>query len=103
MMFTSSQQWVLVGLTSNGFGCARPMYPGIYTRVAAFESWINSYTNGSVSTLTPSTGSTTQSIAAKITVTSIVPVIYLHANILRISVFNVPFFVLCNLFVKLFY
>ncbi|CAF1326772.1 unnamed protein product, partial [Adineta ricciae] len=35
-----SQQWVIVGITSYGVGCARPGYPGIYTNVAAFLGWI---------------------------------------------------------------
>lgn len=46
MMFTPSNQWVLVGITSYGIGCAEPQYSGIYTRVAAYESWINSNTGG---------------------------------------------------------
>jgi secreted trypsin-like serine protease len=46
MMFSPSRQWILVGLTSNGIGCARPMYSGVYTRVTAFENWINAVTNG---------------------------------------------------------
>lgn len=47
MMFTPSNQWVLVGVTSYGQGCARAEYSGIYTRVAVYESWINSVTGGS--------------------------------------------------------
>ncbi len=47
MMFTSAQQWVLVGLTSFGFGCARDNYSGVYTRVAVYQDWIKSYTNDS--------------------------------------------------------
>ncbi|CAF4010081.1 unnamed protein product [Rotaria sordida] len=47
MMFTSSNQWVLVGLTSSGIGCARARYSGIYTRVAVYKDWIQSYTNDS--------------------------------------------------------
>ncbi|CAF1576748.1 unnamed protein product [Adineta ricciae] len=41
VMFSSSKQWVLVGLTSNGIGCAQANYAGIYTRVAAYEDWLN--------------------------------------------------------------
>lgn len=47
MMFTADRQWVLVGLVSNGYGCARAGYSTIYTRIAAYESWIRSTTNGS--------------------------------------------------------
>ncbi|CAF4831467.1 unnamed protein product [Rotaria sp. Silwood2] len=36
MMFNESNQWVLVGLTSSGIGCARAAYSGMYTRVAAY-------------------------------------------------------------------
>lgn len=45
MMFTSNRQWVLIGLTSNGVGCADAAYSGVYTRVAAYEHWINSTIN----------------------------------------------------------
>jgi secreted trypsin-like serine protease len=45
MMFSSNNQWVLVGVTSNGIGCAEAAYSGIYTRVAAFQGWINSTTS----------------------------------------------------------
>jgi secreted trypsin-like serine protease len=45
MMYSSSNQWTLVGLTSYGTGCALPEYTGVYTRVAAFQDWINSTMN----------------------------------------------------------
>ena len=51
MMFTSSRQWVLVGLTSFGEGCAKPQFSGVYTRVAPYESWIRFHTDGSYSPL----------------------------------------------------
>ena len=50
MMYTASQQWVLVGVTSYGIGCGLPNYAGVYTRIAAYQNWIatmtsNAYTN----------------------------------------------------------
>jgi secreted trypsin-like serine protease len=47
MMFSSNNQWLLIGLTSFGVGCANKQYSGIYTRVAAFQNWIKTYTNDS--------------------------------------------------------
>lgn len=60
MAFTTSNQWVLIGVTSSGVGCARAEYAGTYTRIANYRSWINSTTNASYSaptsiTLTSST------------------------------------------------
>ncbi|CAF4331042.1 unnamed protein product, partial [Adineta steineri] len=93
MMFNSNKQWVLVGLTSNGLGCAEAAYSGIYTRVATFVSWINTNTNssglsgiGSNSTIviTPtSLNNVTSSYQATIP---------LYANIIKISICNIFYF-----------
>lgn len=40
MIFTTSNQWVIVGVTSYGIGCASASYAGVYTRIAAYQTWI---------------------------------------------------------------
>jgi len=77
-MYTSSDQWVLVGLTSFGQGCAEAAYSGVYTRVAAFESWIESNTNDSYSTVS-----------------------FSHSNAMKTSMHYVLFFVTLPFLVKI--
>ena len=41
-------EWMLVGITSWGNGCAEPGYPGVYSRVSYFLDWICTNTDGDV-------------------------------------------------------
>ncbi|XP_073491627.1 serine protease 30-like [Aquarana catesbeiana] len=35
--------WYQVGVVSSGIGCAYPNYPGIYTQVTSYQTWISTY------------------------------------------------------------
>ena len=52
--------WVLAGITSSGTGCALSGFPGLYTRVSAYITFINSVlTGGQIETIPPVTTTTT--------------------------------------------
>ncbi|MEI8239806.1 MAG: trypsin-like serine protease, partial [Actinomycetota bacterium] len=51
--------WTLVGATSFGNGCADINYPGVYTRISSFVSWIQGYVTATWPTVSVTCGSST--------------------------------------------
>lgn len=38
-------QWILIGVTSFGYLCGEPGYPGVYTRISSHMDWITKAMN----------------------------------------------------------
>lgn len=42
LFIRENDQFTVIGMTSFGLGCASEGYPGIYTRISAYSSWVKS-------------------------------------------------------------
>ncbi len=71
LMAFVNNTWILAGLTSFGYGCAEAGYPGVYTRVSSFISFINTNINSSVTdtTMISQTTSTSEHVLPTINTT----------------------------------
>jgi secreted trypsin-like serine protease len=45
LVVESGSDWLLIGVTSWGDGCARPQKPGVWARVSRYHDWIASHIN----------------------------------------------------------
>lgn len=46
LMYSKNGVWYQVGITSFGYKCANQLYPGVYTRVSAYCTWLNEIESG---------------------------------------------------------
>ncbi|RWS30351.1 Trypsin-like protein [Leptotrombidium deliense] len=45
LLYKMNDKWSVIGVVSTGIGCARPLLPGLYSRVSYYKKWIEKHTS----------------------------------------------------------
>lgn len=80
LMTKSNSQWVQAGVVSFGTGCGLRGFPGVYTRVSNYNSWINSQISsnqpGVVLVNATSTSGGSRLVSLSVAVLSFLPLLF---------------------------
>ena len=81
MMFSPSQQWIVVGIAAASYGCALANYSAIFTRVTYYLDWIYSMNVSDAITVdTTTTTATVTSITIASTTTNTITIMTTIVN-----------------------